>query len=324
MSRERYKALLDRMVQWASEESGVKPGKIPTNEQQDLISERLSQSINNAKMFHLEPERHEQQSYFLRAQAPIVVAHTGNKWGKTFALLVRGLVASLGCAPWDPENTALFNPIEYEPPLRVILVVQDYSTALPLDILPRLKELIPWEALVTSVSRVQGQVIDAFKLWNGTEWKILSHSQEDKSFEGWSAHLVLWNEPMPYSKFIGALRGCVEFNARHVMSFTPISEPWLYDRVYLPSHRIVDRQSFLDSFTQRPEVIVVEGSIEQNPYLPREAVERFLANIPESQRAARQFGQWAHLAGRVYRNFNRSTHVRELAELVGADEGAVA
>ena len=316
MSQKAYSALLARILEWAHDEAGVPKGKIPTPKQQDEISERLRITLEHAKMFHIDPERHERQSYFLRAKAPIVVAHTGNKWGKTFALLLRGLVASFGCAPWDPDNTAVYNPLDREPPVRVILIVQDYATSLPLDIIPRLKEIMPWDALVTKVSRVQGQVIDGFELWNGSTWKILSHVQEDERFEGWSAHLLLWNEPMPRSKFIGACRGAIEFNAPHIMSFTPISEPWLYDEIYLPSHKIRDQASFLSSFTEKPEIAVVEGLIYDNPFIPKEAIDRYEQQIPESQRAARIFGEWAHLSGRVYKFFSREKHVVPLEQLV--------
>lgn len=324
MSVEAYKKLTRRLVEWATEQEGVKPGKVPTPEQQDAISDRLAQAVNYAKIFHWDMSRHPRQSYFMRAKAPIVVAHTGNKWGKTFALLARGLVATLGCAPWDPENSAIYNPLNIEPPVRVILIVQDLVTSLPLDIMPRIKELIPWDAFVTRVSRVQGQVVDAIEFFNGSQWKILSHVQEDERFEGWSAHLLLWNEPMPRSKFIGACRGAIEFNAPHIMSFTPISEPWLYDEIYLPSHRIVDESSFLDSFAKRPEKIVVEGTIYDNPFLDKDAISRYEGQIPESQRLARIFGGWSHLAGRIYKRFSRTTHVRELHQIVATESGTQA
>jgi hypothetical protein len=314
--REHYSALLKRITTWATEEECGK-GKTPTTQAEtDAIAERLGYATARAKMFHVEPERHKKQSYFLKAKAPIVIAHTGNKFGKTFALLLKGLVASLGCCPWDPDQTDLYNPITFEPPVRVALVVQDFATALPEDIIPRLKEIMPWDALVTRTSRVQGQIIDGFEFFNGSTWRILSHVQEDERFEGWSMHLILWNEPMPRSKFIGASRGALEFNAPHLMAFTPISDVWIYDHLYLKSHLVNNEDDYNQVAIKKPEIVVIEGSIFENPYLPVEAITRFENAIPESQKEARLYGKWSHLSGLVYKSWSRANHVRELATLV--------
>src|SRR5262245_54888987 len=140
---EHYAALLKRITTWAIEEECGK-GKNPTTRaEEEAVVERLGYTMAKAKMFHVEPEKHKQQSYFLKAKAPIVIAQSGNKFGKTFALLLQGITAALGCCPWDPEHSDLYNPITYEPPVRIAIVVQDFATALPEDIIPRLKEIMP-------------------------------------------------------------------------------------------------------------------------------------------------------------------------------------
>lgn len=315
---EHYSALLKRITTWATEEECGK-GKIPqTKAQEDLIAERIGFALGK-KIFHIDPSRHPAQGWFMRSKAPIVIAHTGNKWGKTFALLLGGLTASLGCCPWDPDSTELYNPLgltAFEPPIRVMLVCQDFSTSLPEDIILRLKEIIPWDAIITRVSRVQGQVIDGFEFFNGTTWRILSHVQEDERYEGWSSHLILWNEPMPRTKFVRATRGAVEFAAPQRMAFTPISDPWIYDSLYLKSHIIATQADFDLAQKTNPPVIVVEGAIFQNPYLPVDAVERFIEVIPEGEREARIYGKWQHLSGLIFKQWSRDKHVRELAALI--------
>lgn len=326
---EHYAALLKRITTWATEEECGK-GKIPqTKAQEDLIAERIGFALKR-KMFHIEANRHPAQDWFLRARAPTVIAHTGNKWGKTFALLLSGIVSSLGCCPWDPEHTDQYNPLfmhgvdpftgarfTYEPPIRIGLVVQDFSTSLPEDIILRLKEILPWDAIITRVSRVQGQVIDGFEFYNGSTWRILSHVQEDERFEGWSMHRVLWNEPMPYAKFVGASRGSVEFNAVHHMAFSPLSEPWIVDSLYLPGHPVRCEQDFLDIPVKKPEIVVVEGSIFDNPYNTRESVDRFIGRIQsEEEKEARVWGRWSIFAGRVYKNFNHEVHIKNLEDLI--------
>lgn len=209
------------------------------------------------------------------------------------------------------------NRFTYEPPVRIGLVCQDFSTSLPEDIILRLKEIMPWDAIITRISRVQGQVIDGFEFFNGSTVRILSHVQEDERYEGWSMHGVKWNEPMPHSKFVAASRGSVEFNATHVMAFSPLSEPWIMDALYLPAHFVRTEQDFLDIQTKKPEIVVVEGSIYENPYSTREAIDRFVSRIStEEEREARVWGRWSVFAGRVYKSFSREKHVRELVELI--------
>jgi hypothetical protein len=163
---------------------------------------------------------------------------------------------------------------------------------------------------------VQGQVIDGFELFNGSTWRILSHKQDDEQYEGWSMHLVLWNEPMPRQKYIGAMRGSMEFNAPHLMALTPISEAWLYDQLYLKSHVVNSQGEFDQIAREEPEIVSVEGATYDNPFLPREAVERFERSIPSEQKEARLFGKFTHLSGLIFKQFSREKHVRELAAMV--------
>jgi hypothetical protein len=163
---------------------------------------------------------------------------------------------------------------------------------------------------------VQGQVIDGFELFNGSTWRILSHKQDDEQYEGWSMHLVLWNEPMPRQKYVGAMRGSMEFNAPHLMAFTPIAEPWIYDGIYLKSHVVNSQREFDEIAIKKPGHVAIEGSTYDNPFLPREAIERFVETIPSGQEETRLFGKFTHLSGLIYKQFSRDKHVRELAVLV--------
>lgn len=325
---EHYSALIRRLTDW-SIESVCGKGKKPKGDRQVAeIERRLSQTIENALMFHIDPTYHPKQAWFLELLAPIVVACTGNKFGKTFALLLKALVATLGCAPWDPEQTHRYNPIKHEPPVEITLCGPDFATWLPLNIVPRLKKLIPWDAIVVKTSRIQGAIIDGIEFWNGTTWKILSYVQEDARFEGWSTHLCLWDEPMPMSKYVAASRGCIEHGAPHAMSYTPLSEAWVYDEFYDRGFLVDTQEAFeiakqgtddalFDQGRQRPLVVV--GTMYDNHYLSRKEQERFdndvLRKKPE-EREARVYGKHRSLQGLIWKNFSLERHVKDLSCLV--------
>jgi hypothetical protein len=105
------------------------------------------------------------------------------------------------------------------------------------------------------------------------------------------------------------------------MSFTPenLSDPWSYDAIYLPAHHIVDQRSFEEAMRDRPKIVVVRGSMRDNTFLDPEGIESQLElwrKIDPEVLAAREHGEYRHLAGRVYKSFSRERHVKELEALV--------
>lgn len=322
---EHYDRLIERISTWAcKEELGKETPK--TQAQMAQVVRRVSQTMSRAEIFHVNPELHVRQSWFLKLQPRRLIACTGNKWGKTYALLLKALTATFGCAPWDPGNTHLFNPVKYEPPIEVVLSGPNYVTWVALNIVPRLKKLIPWDALVENVSRVQGQVIDGIKFFNGSSWKILSYVQDTPAYEGWSCHLKLWDEPMPQDKYVAASRGCIEFEAPQIMSYTPLSNPWVYDEFWDRGFKVDSPEAYLlalqgederlfDPQTGLQRPIVVSGAMTDNPHISAAAKKEFerevLRGKPEEQ-AARLRGEHRALMGLCYPSFSEEKHVRTL------------
>jgi len=319
-----YDALIQRISQWAIDEVCGKGKKPKTNREVEDVERRIAQTIEHAEIFHFTP--HPKQDWFMRAKAPITAAVTGNKWGKTVALLSLGMVSTLHCVPWAPrdeqeEAYARYSKVasDYEPPIQVVLSGPDMVTWLPMNIVPRLKKLIPWDALVVKTSRQQGQVIDGIEFWNGSSWKILSYMSEPERYEGWSCHLKLWDEPMDRVRFISASRGCIEFQAPHVMSFTPenLRDAFVVDDIVLAAHHITSEESFNAVATQKPQIVVVEGSLYDNPYIPQEAKEQQVLMWTAEERISRVEGKLRFFVGAVYKSFSRDKHVKELEALVG-------
>lgn len=74
---------------------------------------------------------------------------------------------------------------------------------------------------------------------------------------------------------------------------------WLFDEIYIPG---------LEGDDPNLEVITVD--IMDNPYLPAEARDRYLASITDpEERKARQSGKFIRLGGLVYKTFNKDHHV---------------
>lgn len=322
-----YDALLERITTWAIQTECGK-GKMPTTPAQQLAVRIALERALQKKIFSL--SFHPKQDWFMRVKGAIVAAITGNRWGKSTGMIATLTVPTLGCVPWAPRDMQdelypIYSKVAMKylgAPIKVVLAGPDFSNWLPLVVIPKLKDMIPWDALVTGVSRVQGQIIDGIEWWNGTVWKILSYKQEKDRFESWDAHIIGWDEPMPRSYFIAASRGAIDHNACHVMSFTPedVTEVWSYDAIYLAGHHIQNEQDYLEAVEKKPSIVVVKGSMTENPFLDPESIKTQVSFWTDpDEREARIHGNYRFLTGAVYKAFSRDKHVRRIEDILPKD-----
>jgi phage terminase large subunit len=107
------------------------------------------------------------------------------------------------------------------------------------------------------------------------------------------------DEPPPRALWISAFRG-LRNNPDYfvVLAGTPVSEPWLYEEIYAPGIAKKD-----------PSIEIIQGSTYDNPYLSKTFIEDFKARLSEDEIRVRLNGEFAHLQGRVFKEFTRQTHV---------------
>lgn len=315
--------MMGQITAWAIQEACGKK-KLPKSPQEIESVARIALGARSRQLFTI--RFHEKQSWFMRAKAPITAAVTGNRFGKTTGLLASLLLPTFHCVPWAPreEQEQAYRTFckvkeKYEPPVHIVLAGPDYSNWLPSVVIQKLKEMLPWDALVKSISRVQGQIIDGIEWWNGSTWKILSYEQDTARYESWRAHAIGWDEPPPQDKFIAASRGAIDYGAPHIMSYTPenMDDPWSYDAVYVPGYRIRSEADLIRSYDEKPRIVIVEGWMTDNPHLDQGDIDIQTAMWTDPDvREARIKGTYRHLAGLVYKSFSREKHVRDLETLL--------
>jgi hypothetical protein len=143
-------------------------------------------------------------------------------------------------------------------------------------------------------TKKNNQGVDYFwELKNGSTLELMTYEQSTELVEGWSGHVVASDEPMPRDKYIANKRGLVDYGGVSLMSFTPLKEPWIKDE-------LIDNPD--------PSIAAFFVDITDNPYLSGEEIAEFEKHLSDDEKAARLRGDWIHLQGLVYKEFNKNIH----------------
>ena len=138
----------------------------------------------------------------------------------------------------------------------------------------------------------------SWKLKNGSTVEFRSYDQEPSSFESADIDWVHFDEPPPRPIFEAAYRGLTDRGGSVCFTMTPIAEPWLFRNMWLPGLQNTDPLYWSGTMT-----------IWDNPYLSKENIARFESVVSEDFKRARLFGEFLELRGRVFKTFNRATHM---------------
>ena len=235
---------------------------------------------------------HKKQKDFHVSLHKIRAIFGGNRSGKTESGTNEAKFHATGDYPdWYPEEG------RFKGATRGRIVVTDYKKGCQEVLEPKITQWFP-EERITRIERFMGHITKLFirhRTGGISTIDIMTHEQDDRSFEGWSGHWVWFDEPPPREKYIACLRGLIDFDGRCWLTLTPISESWLYDEIVL---------------TQTPNrVWFITVDIRDNPYLSELAIQDFEASLTPEEKDARIHGKFIHLAGRIYKMLNPEIHV---------------
>ncbi len=118
-------------------------------------------------------------------------------------------------------------------------------------------------------------------------------------FEGWVGNHCSGDEPMPQDKYVACLRGLIRRNGIIWIAATPLSQPWMYDEIYLkagPGENQPDVFDWCD--------------MSMNKYLLPEQIKYFSDRCPDDEKEARLHGKFKHLSGLIYKEFSQEHRVK--------------
>lgn len=252
------------------------------NEYKDLKAKQ--DLFKSCPFFFNEPWGDQRAFRFSPARFRLMVG--GNRTGKTTEGEIEAISLALGFRP-DGSKTNL-----PAPPNRVAIVAKD-AEKFDLNIIPKLKELVPSSWYTVKPNRTGGMPWYEFK--NGSSWHFGTYNQEVSSKEGPDWDGVWFDEPPPRAMWIAYLRGLTDRGGRAWFTLTPLNCQWIYQDLYLKADGLKIANFSLD--------------LMDNPYIPMKEKLEFAESIHPDEREARIHGKFSHLQGAIFPEFKRSVHV---------------
>lgn len=231
------------------------------------------------------------QRRFLDSRSRIAVFAGCNGSGKTYALVAKALSVALGREPWSGK-------ILDGGPRRAMLGCPDFTHNAGEDLYQVLEQLMPAEEVVGTQRLANGR-IHRWDLRGRGSLKVMSYEQTSKVFEGSKYAYVGFNEPPPFEIFMPCLRAVAKGGGTIGFAMTPLGA----DSAWVHARLIAGRD-----LEQDVEVISADMDAGDS-YLTQEQQDFLKRNCDPAEYEARIHGRFAHLSGRVYKQFTRDRHV---------------
>lgn len=245
------------------------------------------------KMEFWTPFKHQQKALdFLKEGKKIILMQGSNRIGKTVLGACVVGSACLGKQMWDGQPSVFG-----EKPVRCRIVCVKWETHAKEVIVPALYEWLPEGSYeIPKKNNLGVEYLWTFK--NGSTIELITHAQDTRSHEGWKGHIVWSDEPLPRDKYLANLRGLIDYNGVFLLTMTALYEPWIMDDIALRNDKHIG---------------VVQGiPMKANTLLDEDRIQEYAKDcIDEAQREARINGGWMQTVGKVWRNFDMSTHIVE-------------
>jgi hypothetical protein len=270
-----------------------------------LISERVALRKRNGLLFYVPLPK---QDAFHRAAKnfKLRMYRAGNRSGKSTCGCTEVCAFLLGERCWypvgSPERTAGI-PAR----AKVLLITSDWDVVNLVwtedrgETRGKLWTFLPKEE-VAFTRRNHTGVISEIGMKNGAYLRfetVRSWMTNPLGVESADWDLVAVDEPCPQRMFTAAARGLIDRQGQAFFTLTPLSEFWIND-LFFPEDT---------GGTQRPDAFAIDGTIYDNTYLSRTAIDAYASLLTDDEKSCRLLGIPMHLAGLIYKDFRLSDHV---------------
>lgn len=274
------------------------------------LTEGLQKQVKLPNIHGYNP--HEKQIAFHTATDHFKMFLGGNRSGKTYAGVSEDVI--------NLTKDTRFKQFDYTEPTRGRIVAVDMVRGVEQIILPYVKQFLPVSSLIN------GSWEDSYHnskalltLADGATCEFMSYEQSTEKFAGTSRHFVHYDEEPPMNIYNECQARLIDTNGYSYMTMTPVEgATWVFDKIYdladMDPTKVIlipaDIKLQIAPAFRSPmmQVTIVEVGMNENPFLSKEAQERFLMTLDEDERSARSKGTFVSVGGRVFKNFAIGTH----------------
>lgn len=223
----------------------------------------------------------------------------GNRSGKTTCGVVEDAVHATGQYPdWWPMEKRLTQANKGR------IFARDFRVALEV-ITPEIDKWFPEGSIIDKDKNNAGVYTKYYvKHESGgiSTFDIMTYEMDPSQCESWHGHWIHWDEPPPRAHRIASARGLTDYMGWEWFTFTPLSEPWIFDEIWM-----------------NEEVFCVTCDIRHNlrrhnPLsnlmigITAQSIEEFEKKLTPEEVEARSHGKFMYLAGRIWKKWNRAVH----------------
>lgn len=223
----------------------------------------------------------------------------GNRFGKTEMGAAEDSAWLRGERAWLPENDPLRRANIPQRSVKGLVIAADWDKVDELwtGTDGKIWRFLP-DRLVKSKTKNHSGSIDTIVLKNGSSLRfdtVKSFMSNPMGAESSDWDFIHVDEPCPEKLYKAHARGLVDRHGYAWFTLTPLREPWIID-LFQPEN-------------PEPNIWYANGTIYDNPYLTPEAIKEFENLLTEEEKDCRLRGIPLHLAGLIYREFDKNVHV---------------
>jgi len=238
----------------------------------------------------------EKQFCLFRSRARIKIFCAGNRSGKTvFGAVELAWHMTREYPEWYPRDRRFYGPIK-------AVVVATNFPVIERVIEKKIMTYLPKDKVLKWKRTPQGYLQKIIMKDGGTV-DILTNEMDTMAFESADWDFYWGDEPQDQAKYKAIQRGLVDRMGRVVLTFTPLIEPWMKEK-------LCDKADGKRIDMVTASIYDNKRDIKGNQILTDEAIEEFLLSLDPDDIESRIHGKFFHLRGMIYKNFS-SVHCQE-------------
>jgi hypothetical protein len=229
------------------------------------------------------------QSHGHQSLARIILYCGGNRAGKsTFGAMEICYAMTKKYPDWYPMKKRFYGPT------RGVVSATSFGVVMRV-IEPKLTQLLPQGEY--TVKRTAQGFPSQYKFKDGSILDVLTLEMDLMAYQGADWDIAWMDEPQNKTKFLGIQRGLVDRRGRLLITFTPLTEPWMKEE-------LADRSDGVNIDLIQADIRDNMSTIGGSPILSEQSIKEFEANMPEDFKETMIHGKFFHLRGAVYQEFS--------------------